>query len=367
MGTMTYVSSAGTLKADYTVTAGITRKSGPGYVRYEDLVGATFIAKLKSLTSPAVVTLPEGLFELPAFSQGGNLYGLILQGNLKGLSGSGPGTIVQMAVNTISQASINYSNGLTSANVSLLMAIITGDKFDGPELSQLHLRGTEQKGIYHYPMQWQRSTNGIFHDVLVSGFPGGNPVPPTEAGGVQIKNATFARIGQVEIDGRRYDQTTNLPGTKVSSSLLMINSVGDNSAKLATPLLTLPNFYLHDGLYGPIAMWHSTNIKFTNPRLTGTINHEESGWIEYVNAQMTPTGNFHYQTTNDTGDTTFTDSTWVPVTGQLQPNAGSKFVAMLLDNTTPVARTPIVRNAGVPQQIYLGKKSTSSWTTVTSS
>lgn len=369
MGTMTYVSSAGTLTADYTVTTGVTRKSGPGYVRWEDIAqpGDTLATIYKRLASPAVVTLPEGVFNVPAFSQGGNLFSIILQGNLKGISGSGINTIVQNTPNSISQASKNYAAGLTSNNVNLLFTIITAAGFVGPELSQLHLRGTEQAGVLHSPMQWQKSTQGIYHDVLVTGYPGGAPVPPTEVGGMNISYASFSRVGQNEIDGRRYDQATNLPGAKVSSSLLMINGVGDNQPKLATPLLTLPDFYLHDGLYGPIAMWHSTNVKFTNLRATGTINHEESGWIEYVNAGIIPTGNFHYQTTNDTGDTTFTDSTWVPVAGQLQPNAGNKFVAMLLMNdTTHPPRAPIVRNAGVPQQIYLGQTSNGTWTTVTS-
>jgi hypothetical protein len=238
---------------------------------------------------------------------------------------------------------------LTSSNVNLLMAIITGGGFDSPELSRLHLRGTEQKGVFHSGMQWQKSTNGVFHDVLVSGFPGGSPNPPTEVGGVQISGATFTKLERVEIDGRRYNHN-NTPGARVSSSLLMVNAVGFGTPKASTPLLTLTDFNLHDGLYGPVALWHSSNLRFIRPTLGGPINHEESGWIHYDKAVLIDPAVYHYQTANDLGDTTFIDPTWLPSTNR---DAGKMFATHLIEtreNGTPSA--PFVHVDGVPVQQF---------------
>lgn len=348
MGSVTVSTAGETITTSY----GSVRKSGPGYVRYEDLTGATFLARLKSLTSPAVVTLPEGVFELPGFSQGGSLYGVIFQGNLRGLSGSGLGTIVQVAPNSITQPSIDYVSKLTSSSVNLLMAIITGGGFDSPELSQLHLRGTEQKGVLHSPMQWQKSTNGVFHDVLISGFPGAAPTPPTEVGGVQISGATFVgnTIKGLTVDGRRYDPTTNVPGASVSSSLLMLNRVNELTTPAPRPAsapLTFVDPVLTGGLYGPIAMWHSTNVVLQNLTGEGTINHEQSGWIDYVGGkQIGKPVTYNYQTADDRGDTTFTDFAWAPST---QSAANGMPTTHLIDSTqagTPSA--PIIRAAGKP-------------------
>jgi hypothetical protein len=352
--------AAGVANAQPAEAVTLPRKTGPGYVRWEDLAkpGDTLVTAAARLKSPAVITLPNGVFSYPAFTQGANLYGLILAGNFKGLSGSGRGTIVQQTPNSISAASLSYEQRLNSGGINNLNAIVTKGGFNGPEISQLHLRGTEQKGAFHYPILFQRSKNTVFHDVLVTGFPGGAATPPTEVGGVQFGQCTFARVGMIEIDGRRYSLITNRPTVPVSSSLLMINGINYEGAQ-GNSVLELPYFYLHHGLGNAVAIWHSTNIRFTHPNFVGQINQEESGWIEYDNLLLTTKGPYHYASANDTGTTTFIDPLWAKSTNS---SAGAMFATHLF---TPSAHAPIVRVNGVPQLEYQ-QNATGAFSVVTS-
>lgn len=324
----------------------MARKTGAGYVKWESIAkpGDTLVTAAKRLTSPAVITLPEGLFEFPAFTEGDNLYGLIIAGNFRGISGSGRGTIVQMTPNSISSASASYARSLTRSQVNNLNAIVTKGGFHAPEISQLHLRGTEQQGVYHYPILFQRSTAGVFHDVLVSGFPGGAATPPTEVGGVQFGSCTFAVAKNIEIDGRRYDQN-NVPGLPVSSSLLMINDVNFAGAR-GSSSMHLTNFYLHDGLTNSVALWHSTNVKFYSSTFGNGINEEESGWIDYWNLKLSTNGPYHYAAANDTGNTYFVNPVWTPSTNR---SANGRFTTHLFGAS---ARAPIVRMHGKSIAVY---------------
>lgn len=320
------------------------RKQGANYTRYEDLyhAGDTFLAALARLVTPACVTLPpDDVFEYPAFSQG--TYGLVYSpSKLLGLSGSGDTTIVQQAPNTISSANISYSNGLTTSNTSNLYAMISQGGMDSPELSNLHFRGTEQSGVLHYPLEWQSATNVILENLLISGFPGGLPKPPTEAGGINSLSTTYANgtVTNLRVDGRRYDPSTNVPGASVSSSMLMPNS-----------MTTATNFVdcsFTGGINQSVALWHSQNLTFTDCVFDGIINHEESGFITYVRPRILSPAVYHYASVNDVGPTTFIDPSFAP---SQNAKPGALFFAHLISGS-PSGTVPIIHLNGVPQQIY---------------
>jgi hypothetical protein len=88
------VTVAQPLRPASAATAGTTRPTGTGYVRYEDLYksGDTVTAAMARLTTPAIITFPAGKFECSDFATGYNA-GISIPKIAKGIWGSGRGTV----------------------------------------------------------------------------------------------------------------------------------------------------------------------------------------------------------------------------------------------------------------------------------
>lgn len=309
-----------------------TRKTGSGYVRYEDLYvsGDTIQQTISRLTTDAVVTFPPGTYTFSDFAVGtyfGIVIGSVGATHCKGLSGSGMSgvnaTIFQMVPSSSSKSS--YASGLGTSDTNLLHLITTTGQQTGVEFSGFHLRGTSQ-GHYYNGIHLQHNPGFLMDNVMISGIPGDKPSPPTECFALNILGAgTSSSVGvgndqsvvqNCIIDGRLYDQTTNLPGSRVGSSLIGVNAVGLDATSFVIPNVWFKSTQAAYGLYGPLAVWHSFDLQFDDCQFGGRLNWEESGRMLYNRPYLfDPFGNSavgqHLQQANSVEDSTFIAPTWV--------------------------------------------------------
>lgn len=342
--------------ADGTVPAASwVRKSGTGYVRYEDLhvTGDTIQQTLNRLTTDAVVTFPPGLFQFTDFAVS-TYYGIVFSNHILGISGSGMtganATIFEMVTGSSTKG--GYAASLTTSDVNLLHLMTTASGLNNVELSGFHLRGTEQSHWYN-GIHMQKNQKYLIDNVLISGIPGAAPTPPTETFALNILGAggDAGVVQNSQIDGRRYD-SNNTPGSRVSSSLLGVNALGSQDTVSPAPLLLIKSTLISNGLYGPVALWHTFDTEFDDCTLGGRINQEETGRILYQRLNMIdPFGNGavgqHFQQFNSTGDTTMLSPTWVV---GLSGAAGK----IATHQTNSTANPLIAHNeSGTPLQIYM--------------
>lgn len=266
------------------------RKTGPNYVRYEDLYvpGDDLQQTLNRVTGNKVMTFPNGTFIIPSDFRYGYMDGIRVGNggatNCNGISGSGPGTIFKMLSSNRPQP--NY--GAFEANNFFLMQANgenwAGGRRPGMEFSNFHLQGTQLGAdVDHNGLRFQDCLDLLVEDVLVTGIKGSDAIPPGETGSISLHRNTGGLIRRVELDGRR-------DGVKVSSALLMPNNGSD---------LTVEDSYLHHTRYGGGGIaWYIYNggiVRNVRSHYIGSgtgkfsgysFNHEQAQNIVYYNPDM---------------------------------------------------------------------------------
>lgn len=184
-------------------------------VWYEDLyvTGDTLSAAMARLTTPAVISFPEGRFETADFATGGSLYATVIPKNCLGLWGSGrgsvggsAGTVFSMVPNSSTKAgNVPAQDNSTPVQMRNLMHIGA----TGTELSygQFRVEGTDQGHIYHNFTVYNPPGKVTMKDILSHGHYGNNGAPPGETFAFEVhgntNNLTNPVISNCEADGRR--------------------------------------------------------------------------------------------------------------------------------------------------------------------
>jgi hypothetical protein len=271
--------------------SGVERKSGAGYVRYEDLYSSNdsdLQVTLNKVQNLDKMTFPEGEFIIPpSFSKGfkdGIRVGNGGATNCNGISGSGKNTVFKMLTSTATQP--NYAE--FEANNFFLMQANgenwPGGRRPGMEFSQFTLEGTQLGADHdHNGLRFDSCLNLLVEDVWVTGIKGSNKIPPGETGSISLFRNTGGTIRRVDLDGRRN-------GTRVSAALLMPNN-GSN--------LTVEDSYFHHTRYGGGGIaWYVYDggvVRNCRSHYIGTgsgifagysFNHEQANNIVYYNPDM---------------------------------------------------------------------------------
>lgn len=272
-------------------TGAIDPTTGAPYVTYESLYqpGDTVTQALDRLTSPAVVTFPEGEFTFSDFAathQGVDTGGGInLNKNyVRGIWGSGrgtpwgtSGTRFRMVPNTSTKANssawtpLQSEGGLNS--VYLMRAVgMTG----GLVLKNFAMYGTGQgegstrwpeghnyQGIYVF------NTAGpvLIEDLFVSGWKSDNGAPPGEEFGISVYTSGGIQpvtIRRCETDGRRSDgQAYGGPGI----------TLGKNYGGL------IEDCYCHDHhITSGLVLYHTANATVRRTVMCNPATRDVSGW-----------------------------------------------------------------------------------------
>jgi hypothetical protein len=165
------------------------------------------------LTTPAVISFPEGRFETRDFATGGSLYATVIPKNCLGIWGSGRGsvgssvgTVFSMVPNSSTKAgNVPAQDNSTPVQMRNMMHIGA----TGTELSyaQFRVEGTDQGHIYHNFTIYAPPGKVTVQDVLSHGHYGNNGAPPGETFGIEIlgnnNNLTDPLVQRCEVDGRR--------------------------------------------------------------------------------------------------------------------------------------------------------------------
>lgn len=259
----------------------VERKSGPGYVRYEDLyvAGDDLQDVVNRVTGNRALTFPEGVFKIPNNFKYGYYNGVRmghrdLGAGCRGFSGSGRNTIFEMD-------SSNLTGWPSGASPYYLIETVPHDS--DPEIEVEHsnyqIRGTNLGHEYH-GLHLDRCT-GVIDNVYINGITGYDKVPPGETGSISFRRMhNGLHIKNVEIDGRRN-------GELVASSPIMPNYSSN---------VTMDNVYVHHTLTGGggIAWFNSSDSVVNNfraeyigsgPGKRGGYgaNHEQTTRITYNN------------------------------------------------------------------------------------
>lgn len=196
-----------------TVTTPVTtpptdRPTGPDYVTYESLyvAGDTVTQALNRLTSPKIVTFPEGKFECRDFATG-YLAGFTPPPQCKGIVGSGKGTlggssgtVFTMVPNSSTKASqvpAEGSQNPTQHNVWKHYPTY-------PVIyKNFQLAGTEQGHLFSDMQVVQAKDGSIFEDLLINGWYGNQGYPPGETSALAVSGGSEHVMRRIEVDGRR--------------------------------------------------------------------------------------------------------------------------------------------------------------------
>lgn len=209
MATVTVTTAGETVTTSYGVP-GTIRPNGPGYVRYEDLYqpGDTVTAAMARLTTPAIITFPEGVFSCTDFATG-YYTGISIPKNCKGIWGSGAGTlgdlshgtIFTMGAHTSTVASVIPAQGSGGTTQPTLL------QSSGPTYAQSYgqfqVAGTDQGHNFHGFTVYNPPAGCTFTDILITGWQGNNGAPPGETFGLTIHGSWGHTATRIETDGRR--------------------------------------------------------------------------------------------------------------------------------------------------------------------
>jgi hypothetical protein len=190
------------------------RRSGDGYVRYEELYrsGDSLNDAIWRLPRDraAVITFPEGRFEFADFTNDSRMYysGIGLPKWCRGIAGSGKGalgasagTVFAMGPgSSTTKAAVPAQDGSTPIPQYLMKA----SSPDHPmEFSDFHLEGTDQGHIYGGLQVYDAVGGTTFTDLLVTGWAGDSGSPPGETAGLTAGGRGSITYLRCEADGRR--------------------------------------------------------------------------------------------------------------------------------------------------------------------
>lgn len=301
------------------------RPSGPGYVRYEDLyeVGDTVSEAMARLSSPAIITFPEGQFECSGFTAGWNT-GISVPKIAKGIWGSGAGTlggdigtVFTMKPHSSKKGSIIPSQSSGGTTPTTLM--MQSNSLAGGSFRLFQIAGTEQGHIFHGFSVFNPGGPVSVTDVLVTGWAGDSGAPPGETFGLTIHGGHESVLTRVEADGRR-----SVGGESYGPvGLTFQDMVGGSMVDCAA----------HHCLGYPVALFQSFNIethnlkvgraddKFPGVTAGGGINHERtSGCAHHDPIILTRDSHrgVHVTHSNDTYTITRDAQTHSTVNGSLE-------------------------------------------------
>lgn len=197
---------------------GMTRPTGAGYVRYEDLYqpGDTMQQTLNRLTTKSVITFPEGEFVMTGLANANAALsdsspGMTLPKIARGLVGSGPGTM-NGSTGTVFTLPAGVTTGTqptTTTPYHQIHSTNPRDTSSGNEpmsFGQFQVKGTPQNAsgggelLYNGFIVYGPSGDVDVFDVLQYGHFGNNSFPPGETFGVSVHmtgtpwKCTFRRI-----------------------------------------------------------------------------------------------------------------------------------------------------------------------------
>ena len=199
-----------------------TRPSGAGYVRIEDLgVPLTGAGIRAAAVHPSavgkVLTLPTGTFSFVDYTQGDGgkfMHGLMVNkdvnaNQIRGIVGSGAGTVIQMEPNS---SHFTAETALDTVGNQYLCSTIQFWGFADVEFGNLTVQGTPQPHMHH-GVRINGANARVHHVRFVGASHGSFNMPPGETYSLMVSGATPI-IEDCEVDGRR-DGVTPISSTSV--------------------------------------------------------------------------------------------------------------------------------------------------------
>lgn len=230
----------------------VARPTGTDYVTIESLgVGSDLrAAAVHPDATGKILTLPEGLFTLYDFVQGDGakfMHGLMLNPSvnthyIRGIVGSGSGTVLQMVANS-SHFTSTTALSTGSSGSAYLESMIQWYGVNNVEFGNLAVTGTDQPHLYHGVRIL--GDNAHVHHVKFTGASRGDyNSPPGETNDL-VLSGSAPLVEDCEFDGRA-------DGVAATSSSVGVNSATNSVFK---------RVYMHDMKSGfGIAMWQSTGL-----------------------------------------------------------------------------------------------------------
>lgn len=323
--TYTPVAPAGWTPNDLTFTS---RPTGPDYVRIEDLGTSDLrVAARHPSANGKILTLPVGTYTLNDFAQGDNgvfMHGLIMHtglypgANIRGIVGSGAGTIIQMVPNS-SHFTMESAQQNTTPPQYLTTAIWFY-QIDNVEFGNLTMQGTAQPHLYHGLRI--NGANAKVHHVRFKGAGYGTfNMPPGETYSLAIAG-TNPLIEDCEFDGRRQTSDT----TPVSSTVIGV--LGATNA-------VIRRCYAHDMLSGfGVVQWQGAGLT------------TEDFWVARPGSGVSGYNGCHTNHEMGTGPIRHIrpninlDAWWGPTDGRPRRNNGKFGHFVFMQDTTPAQSNP---------------------------
>jgi len=195
-----------------------TRPTGTDYIRYEDLYrsGDSVGGALARLTSPKIVTFPEGRFSCRDFNSG-YLAGIAVPALCRGIVGSGRGTLGGSTgtVFTMDAWSSRKGNGARDGSGHLYVPAQDGStpcqlvllkqaNQKAPAVwKNFQVVGSEQGHIFNAFQVFETAGANQFDNLLIAGWSGNDGAPPGETYGLAVSGKGAHTVTRVEADGRR--------------------------------------------------------------------------------------------------------------------------------------------------------------------
>jgi hypothetical protein len=160
------------------------------------------------LTTPAIITFPEGVFTCNDFATG-YYAGISIPKNCKGIWGSGQGTLGDLTHGTIFTMGAHTSTvgGVIPAQGSGGTTQPTVIMSSGPtyqqSYGQFQVAGTDQGHNFHGFTVYNAQPGTTFTDILTTGWQGNNGAPPGETFGLTVHGGYNHQLTRIEADGRR--------------------------------------------------------------------------------------------------------------------------------------------------------------------
>lgn len=234
------------------------RPAGPGHFAIEDLgVGRDLQAalnKVARLASAPTLTLPNGVFECRGFAQSLGYIGFLIPPNVS-VIGSGRGTIVRVAANTVTREQADRwvppDRPLGPTNSLQVMRVVAGGS--PITLASLCIEGTPQitpgtgRAVTFHGLNVANCLNPTLSDLYLRGVPGSLNSPPGETFAVSLLGGSGASLYNVEVDGRVVGGTRKVGGC----------GIGVNS----TSGVVLYGCSTHDmGYSHGVSFWQSSDV-----------------------------------------------------------------------------------------------------------
>jgi hypothetical protein len=207
----------------------IDRPTGADYVAIETLgVPLTGVGIRQAAAHPAaagkVLTLPAGVFEFVDYAQGDGakfMHGLMVNLDvtprcIRGIVGSGAGTVLQMAANSSHfNASTVLTGGTSTGAQQALVSTVQFYRVNDVEFGNLTVQGTPQPGEHYNHGVRINGDNAWVHHVRFAGAArGGGNSPPGETYALMVAGRDPV-IEDCELDGRRSPSSAPVGSTLI--------------------------------------------------------------------------------------------------------------------------------------------------------